>query len=196
LGRAGATVRGREAMLSQTWVGQSPGAVWVRTSGPLKFPFTGPGAVHRLGIVLNSDVIELKSDATATGPALLLAALRQRWRLRRASPALVLAPAAGGAASLLGARMCSRLVTVLEPVDRVPSRLDLRGWLERRQARRSALVVAPDRATAVAHATRMKLDLARIRVQGDAGSGAARNRLLRELSEVKLRVRPWHSVRP
>jgi hypothetical protein len=66
--------------------------------------------------------------------------------------------------------------------------------LERRQARRSALVVAPDRPTAVAHALRMKLDLSRIRIETELHSSMAQARLLRELEDVSSRTQAWHSA--
>src|SRR5690348_14060927 len=106
----------------------------------------------------------------------------ERGHLRAAGPEMVLAGLSGGRASLVTGSVAARLVTVLDPAAHVPPRWSLRWWLEWRQARRSALVVAPDRPTAVTAALRLKLDLTRIRIEPEVKSNEAQARLRRELS--------------
>jgi len=112
----------------------------------------------------------------------LIEAIRFSWRVLRERPVLVMAPVAGGRAALV---ISAPVVTVLsgEPTGR---------WLERRQARRSRLVYASDRKTAVAFALRWRLNLARIRLapQGIISHDHAQ----RELAAVASRKGSWHST--
>ena len=118
----------------------------------------------------------------------------ERGRLREAGPEIVLAGLTGGPASLVDGTVVSRLVTVLDRAANVPSRWSVRWWLEWRQARRSALIVAPDRPTAVAAALRLKLDLSRIRIDNDPTSVEAQARLQRELNQRSSSRGAWHSA--
>src|SRR5712692_1907198 len=124
-------------------------------------------------------------------------ALRTAWRARRRAarePAsLVLAPIRGGAAGLLGPDQRARLISLLTGTpDDGASRL--RSWLERRQARQSALLVAPDRDTAVAFALRWGLDLSRIRVVASLDTLSA-EQLTRDLTLSATKEPAWHSTR-
>lgn len=127
-------------------------------------------------------------------PALVVHALRERLRLGDVTSGVVIADLAGGPAALLPAHTQAHLISVLHSGDVAGPRWSVRAWLECRQARRSSLLVAPDRPTAVAYALRMKLDLARIRIEPDLGSKAALTRLMREMDSVKTRARAWHSA--
>lgn len=118
----------------------------------------------------------------------------ERRRLRDAGPEIVLAGLTGGPASLVDGTVASRLVTVLDPGADVPSTWSLRWWLEWRQARHSALIVAPDRTTAVATALRLSLDLSRIRIERDPTSVEAQARLQRELNHRSSSRGAWHSA--
>lgn len=124
---------------------------------------------------------------------MILLALRERDRLTRVKGE-VWATLAGGSAALVGGAVAARLVTVIEPGARVPRKGSVRWWLERRQARRSALIVAADRPTAVAFALSMKLDLSRIRIERFARSNESRTRLRRELERVDTGRTAWHSA--
>ena len=68
----------------------------------------------------------------------------------------------------------------------------LRGLLERRQARASALLLAPERPVAVACAQRWRLDLARIRLVPDLEHGLEAA-LATELRRARAGGRAWHS---
>jgi hypothetical protein len=112
----------------------------------------------------------------------LIEAMRFSWRVLRERPALVMAPVTGGRAALV---ISAPVVTVLsgEPTG---------GWLERRQARRSRLVYAGDRQTAVAFALRWRLNLARIRL---APHGVvSHDHAQRELAAVSSGKGSWHST--
>lgn len=128
------------------------------------------------------------------GASLLQHALSERGRLREAGPEMVLAGLRGGRASLVTGTVAARLVTVLDPGPDVPPRWSLRWWLEWCQARRSALVVAPDRPTGVTAALRLKLDPTRIRIERDVTSDEAQARLRRELSNRSSSRGAWHSA--
>lgn len=124
---------------------------------------------------------------------MILFALRERDRLSRVGDE-VWATLSGGPAALVGGGVATRLVTVIEPGARVPRKGSVRWWLERRQARRSALIVAADRPTAVAFALSMKLDLSRIRIERFARSNESRTRLRRELHRSAVSSTAWHSA--
>lgn len=120
-----------------------------------------------------------------TGP------IKGRRLLRAQRPDVVLAPLTDGPASLVGSR--TTIVSLLEePHGRVASL-----WsrlLELWQARRSALVLAPDRAAAIAGVRRWGIDLARVRFL-PAGGEDLESWLERELGQDSLREgRSWHSA--
>jgi hypothetical protein len=121
-------------------------------------------------------------------------ALKERRRLGDMTTGVVIADLSGGPAALLPGRTQAQLISVLQTGDATGPRWSVRAWLECRQARRSSLVVAPDRPTAVAYALRMKLDLSRIRIEPDLGSAAALTRLMREMDSITARARAWHSA--
>lgn len=112
----------------------------------------------------------------------LLDAVRFSWKVMNERPALVVAPVGGGRAALV----------VSAPVVTVLSGRPTGGWLERRQARRSRLVYASDRATAVVFALRWRLDLARIRIarNGVVSDADAKH----ELAAAAGKVSSWHST--
>jgi len=112
----------------------------------------------------------------------LLAAMRFSWRVLLERPGLVVAPVSGGRAALV----------IWAPVVTVLSGQPTGGWLERRQARRSRLVYAGDRKTAVAFALRWRLNLARIRLAPEGS--ISRDHAERELAAVTGRRGSWHST--
>ncbi|MGH7862752.1 MAG: hypothetical protein ACREOS_11010 [Candidatus Dormibacteraceae bacterium] len=94
----------------------------------------------------------------------------------------------GGSAAFLKRAARRRLLTILESGSTGLEETPTRAWLERRQARRSAFLITPDRATGVTLALRWGLDPGRFRLAsqieqaertaaGAAGAGAPR---------------PWH----
>jgi hypothetical protein len=127
------------------------------------------------------------------GPAAVLAALRTR-RAPHAPRAPRLLPLSGGAGALLRRSQSDWLVSV---VDGDPAPLggrSLRGRLERRQARRSALLLTPDRDTAWQVARRLGVDLARVRLASDLeGLAAEQAAALVEAFAGQRRRRAWHS---
>lgn len=125
-------------------------------------------------------------------------ALRRALRMRRvagdAHGALLL-PVAGGAGGLLAADEFDRLASLLDPNAVVPDGHSMRHHLERRQARRSALLFVPDRATGMRFAGLWRLDLSRIRVvdvehppRDVIANSLAEKRVVRDGS------RPWHAA--
>ena len=106
------------------------------------------------------------SDIATGGGNGLRRALALRLTLGRGDGPLVI-PVAGGAAALLRGRDCRRLASILDPRSVDPERTGPRGWLERRQARRSALLLVPDRATAMDLAARWHIELARVPLAPD-----------------------------
>lgn len=144
-------------------------------------------AVSSLGPVPTLRILDL-GPVSAHALARPLAAVRILLKVLRERPDVVVARVSGGAASLVAFRP---VVTILEGrPQHTGSRL--RSWLERRQARRSALLYAADRETAVAYALPWRLDLARIRLAELAS-------LSPQVIEHELRAagrgrRSWHSI--
>ena len=127
------------------------------------------------------NVLRLRDDAGIAG------ALRGAWLTVRRRPEVVVAGVAGGPAALVP---FTPIVTILEGAPGSGSSLVAR-WLERRQGRRSRLVYAADRSTAVAFALRWRLDLARIRITTGDEPGPAE--LGHDLQTLGKR-RSWHST--
>lgn len=102
-------------------------------------------------------------------------------------------PVAGGAGALMTARGCRGLVSVLDP-HAIASRRGLRAWLERRQARRSALLLVADRDTGMRFAGRWRLDLSRVRTTPDIDHPPAET-LRRCLGDIAASAGagPWHA---
>lgn len=105
-------------------------------------------------------------------------------------------PVAGGSAGLLSGSVSRRLVSLLDPEAVHLGRGWPRSWLERRQARRSALLLVPDRATGIRFAGRWRLDLARVRAVPDLHSPPRDliERCLAESAARRRRPRSWHDV--
>lgn len=112
----------------------------------------------------------------------LLDAVVFSLKVARERPAVVVAPVGGGRAALV---LSAPVVTVLKgrPTG---------GWLERRQARRSRLIYAIDRQTAVRFALRWRLDLARIRIARDGV--VSHDDAAHELAIASGKVGSWHST--
>ena len=119
--------------------------------------------------------------------ALLVRALAGRWQAGRDGGAAMVMPLSGGGASLLGAKASRRLITMVDEADVHRPAFGIRGWLEKRQARRSALLVVPDRAAGVALALRWRISPERFRIAASYDVKAA------NLSAAGRR-RPWHSA--
>lgn len=124
----------------------------------------------------------------------LAAAIRSRGVADRTAGTLTL-PIEGGAGGLLQARANSRLVSLLDPEAVEAGGTSVRRWLERRQARHSALLLVPDRATGMRFAGRWRLDLSRIRV-GDIQDPPLHmlDRALSTDSRPRRGTRPWHAA--
>lgn len=105
-------------------------------------------------------------------------------------------PVARGRAGLVSARDRRQLVSLLDPAAVDVGRGGLRGWLERRQARRSELLLVPDRDTGMRFAGRWRLDLARIRAIPDLGNPPAEliQRCLGDAASRRGRPKPWHAL--
>ena len=90
------------------------------------------------------------------------------WKVRgeagggRGEPVVV--PLRGGRGALVSRAAARRLVTTVAASDTSSPSTGIAGWLERRQAGRSAIIVVPDRATGVALALRWRLDPQRFRL--------------------------------
>lgn len=106
-------------------------------------------------------------------------ALRARREVGDGRVGPVVIGLAGGRGALVRRSAARRLVTTVEPEDAASPAGGLAGWLERLQARRSAVLVVPDRATGVSLALRWRLDPQRFRLAGsfdlsDQHAGGAR----------------------
>ncbi len=99
-------------------------------------------------------------------------------------------PLRGGSGALLKHSAYRRLVTVVDRADVDAPSGGIAGWLERRQARRSARLVVPDRPTGVAIALKWGLNPERIRLSDDFEVKGAASAAAHE-GEVK----PWYSGR-
>jgi len=117
-----------------------------------------------------------------------LDALRGAWRSAVERPDVVVAGVAGGPAALAVSR---HVVTVLDARAAIGS-TGVLGWLERRQTRRSSLIYALDRTSAVAFALRWRLDLARIRIMQTGRPTAGQ--IERELAAARRGRASWHSA--
>src|ERR1700736_1381212 len=101
---------------------------------------------------------------------LLMRALASSRKLGDVDGASLVVPLRGGAAAFVSRSAGRQLITTLTVAEaETPSR-GVAGWLERRQARRSAVLVAPDRASGVAVALRWGLSPERFRLAEDFSS--------------------------
>jgi len=119
---------------------------------------------------------------------LLMRALASSRKLGDGDGASLVVPLRGGAAAFVSRSAGRRLVTTLTAADAEAPSPGVAGWLERRQARRSAVLVAPDRASGVAVALRWRLSPERFRLADDFST---------ELGAKPAAglERPWHSRR-
>ena len=147
------------------------GLMSLRLSGCL---FQTPGPRHNVNFVFEV--------------GLLMRAFTSSRKLDEGDGGRLIVPLRGGAAAFVTRSASRRLITTLTAADaEAPSR-GMAGWLERRQAHRSAVLIAPDRATGVAVALRWGLSPERFRLADDFSSEEG----------AKLaadRERPWHSRR-
>jgi len=121
-------------------------------------------------------------------------ALRMRRVTARTQGTLTV-PVAGGTGGLLRAATYERLASLLDPAAVTAEGHSLRRWLERRQARRSAVVLVPDRATGMRFAGLWRLDLSRIRVADlEHPSSELISRVLAATERRRRESRPWHAV--
>ncbi len=118
----------------------------------------------------------------------LMRALSSRQRIGKAAGNRVILPLQGGAGALVKRSASLRLVTVASDVDVHGTARGLTGWLERMQARRSAILVVPDRPSGVALALKWGLNPERLRLAGDFDVAKGDNVAL-----GSSRRRPWHS---
>jgi hypothetical protein len=133
-------------------------------------------------------------DTGRGGRGDLRRALALRHTLTRGDAALVI-PVAGGRAALLRRRDLHRLASILDPSRVDLERRGVRSWLERRQARRSELLLVPDRATAMRLAASWHVDLARVHVAADLAHPP--RRLIEGIcgpgGRRSTRARPWYA---
>jgi len=117
--------------------------------------------------------------------------LARAWNFRRASDGQggdpIVVALRGGSGAFVRRSVARRLVTTVDASDAGSPSSGIAGWLERRQARRSAVLVVPDRATGVAIALRWHLDPQRFRLAG--GFDLAATKAALNVSGT----RPWHS---
>lgn len=115
-------------------------------------------------------------------------ALSSRQRIGKGDNVNVILPLAGGAGALVTRSAGRRLVTIASDAGVHGSARGLTGWLERMQARRSAILVVPDRPSGVALALKWGLNPERLRLSGDFDVAAGDNAAV-----GSSRRRPWHS---
>lgn len=119
----------------------------------------------------------------------LMRALRQRRQLGGDGERGVVLPLRGGAGALVKRSVSRRLVSIAEHADADAPARGLAGRLEKLQARRSAIVVVPDRPAGVTIALRWGLNPERLRLAGDFEVTAATD----PAPVGSSRRRPWHS---
>ena len=121
-------------------------------------------------------------------------ALAFRLTRARGDGPLIL-PVAGGVGALLGRRDCGRLVSLLDPAGVDPGRQLPQGWRERRQVRRSALLLVADRAAALRLAAECHVDLARVQLTPDPTSPprALIDRICGPSGRTAVRSKPWYA---
>lgn len=117
----------------------------------------------------------------------LMRALSSRQRIGKGEKDSVILPLQGGAGALVKRSAGRRLVTIASDTDVRGSARGLTGWLERTQARRSAILVVPDRPSGVALALKWGLNPERLRLAGDFDVSASISAAL-----GSSRRRPWH----
>ena len=118
----------------------------------------------------------------------LMRALSCRRRIGQGAGSSVILPLEGGAGALVRRAAGQRLVTVANQADIDRDASGLTGWLERMQARRSAILVVPDRPSGVALALKWRLNPERLRLAGDFDAAKSEHVML-----GSSRRRPWHS---
>lgn len=118
----------------------------------------------------------------------LMRALSTRQRIGRGDSARVILPLEGGQGALVTRSASRRLVTIANNAGVHGSTRGLTGWLERLQARRSAILVVPDRPSGVALALKWGLNPERLRLVGDFDVSGGENAAL-----GSSRRRAWHS---
>ena len=129
----------------------------------------------------------LRLDVPTAGSRPFARALETVWDVVKDRATVVVAPPAGGPAALVP---FVALVTDLSG-DVESTHSNLGRWLEKRQARRSRLLYAADRQSAVAFALRWGLDPTRLRIAN--GPGVPDGQVARDLAATAKR-RPWHST--
>lgn len=158
---------------------------------PVSAPITSVGANEYRGqVTANGETRKETMAAISRAPSGPLGALRRalgvRAQGRTGRPAIVM-PLRGGSAALIGRSDCRRLITTVTEEDIENPAPGIAGWLEKRQARRSALLVVPDRAAGVAIALRWGISPERFRL-ASSFEGAGGGELLATAAR-----RPWHS---
>lgn len=115
-------------------------------------------------------------------------ALTSRRQIGKGAGKSVVLPLQGGAGALVKRSASRRLVSIASRADAEAPARGLAGRLERMQARRSAILVVPDRPSGVAIALRWGLNPERLRLAGDFEASAGDHAAL-----GTSRRRPWHS---
>lgn len=118
----------------------------------------------------------------------LMGAIANRRRIGKGASENLMLPLHGGSGAFVKSSASRRLVTIVTRADAEAPPGGIEGWLEKRQARRSALLVVPDRPSGVAIALRWRLSPERFRLAADFDVAATDL----VLSETTKR-RPWHS---
>jgi hypothetical protein len=118
----------------------------------------------------------------------LMRALGHRRQLSGDGESSVVLPLRGGAGALVKRSVSRRLVSIADRADAEAPAAGLAGRLERLQARRSMIVVVPDRPSGVAIALRWGLNPEHLRLAADFEAAAV------DIGSVgSSRRRPWHS---
>ncbi len=127
-------------------------------------------------------------NITLVGGGGLMGAIANRRRIGQGPRENLVLPLRGGSGAFVKSSASRRLVTIVTRADAEAPPGGIAGWLEKRQARRSALLVVPDRSSGVAIALRWRLNPERFRLAADFDVAATDL----VVSETTKR-RPWHS---
>ncbi len=157
-------------------------------------PRGGPGPERRDSPPAPAGMLPAAGEPRAARREGLRDALAFRLTRARGDGPLIL-PVAGGVGALLGRRDCGRLVSLLDPAGVDPGRQLPQGWRERRQVRRSALLLVADRAAALRLAAECHVDLARVQLTPDPTSPprALIDRICGPSGRTAVRSKPWYA---
>ncbi len=114
-------------------------------------------------------------------------AVQVRLSARQDGASPLVMPLRGGSGALLPRRLTRRLISTATAHDAAAPSLGLAGLLERIQAKRSALLMVPDRPAGVTIALRWGLSPEKLRLEDGLVSGS------QDPAATGMATQPWHA---